>query len=62
MSSGFDGNASAGPSHEEEPLWSSEPAEEDHREEVTHDELYAILNLPRECSEGDVHKAYKRLA
>lgn len=62
MSSPFDANASAGPSNEEEPLWSSEPADEEHREEVSRDELYAVLNLPRECSEADIHKQYKRLA
>jgi hypothetical protein len=30
--------------------------------DASHEALYAVLNLPKDCSNDDIAKAYKRLA
>ncbi|ORY73064.1 hypothetical protein BCR35DRAFT_293884 [Leucosporidium creatinivorum] len=60
--SGFPGLNSDSPDVDEEPFWTS-AAPEEHEEDATDTEaLYAVLNLPKDCSEEDIQKSYKRLA
>lgn len=48
--------------NEEEPLWVPS-APEDHEADATDTEaLYAVLNLPKDASEEDIGRSYKRLA
>lgn len=48
---------------DDEPLWSSQPDQDPASEaDTAHDHLYAVLNLPRDCSEEDIQRSYKRLA
>jgi hypothetical protein len=48
--------------HDEEPLWSSATLDEPEEEGADNEALYAVLNLPKDCSEEDIQKSYKRLA
>lgn len=60
--SAFPGLNSDSPDVDEEPFWTSAVPEE-HEEDATDTEaLYAVLNLPKDCSEEDIQKSYKRLA
>lgn len=58
----FDTNAAAGPSNVEEPLWTTPDVAEERTDNAGRDELYAVLNLPRDCSPEDIQRSYKRLA
>lgn len=58
----FPGLNADSPDVDEEPFWTSAVPEE-HEEDATDTEaLYAVLNLPKDCSEEDIQKSYKRLA
>lgn len=60
--SGFPGLNSDSPDVDEEPFWTSAAPEEQEEDGTDTEALYAVLNLPKDCSEEDIQKSYKRLA
>lgn len=48
--------------HEEEPLWAPSAPDETEEDGSDTEALYAVLNLPKDCSEEDINRSYKRLA
>lgn len=68
--SGPDGKADDEAADDEQPWWDSgvhndQTGNDDDEHDPTaneSDKLYAILNLPKDCSQDDIAKSYKRLA
>ncbi|SCV69184.1 BQ2448_2204 [Microbotryum intermedium] len=53
------------PEHDpqEEPVWSTQPNSDERGDEANDAEaLYAVLNLPKQCTDEEIQKQYKRLA